>query len=105
MFGMKKSAEAVNQLVAEANTLCAEWTTSPDGNEFFARFMNKMGYCLFSWEKGAAVAARSPKVLIAGLEDVLASVRRDGQGWHAPPGIRYEIAGSPDPRHWSRPNG
>jgi len=85
LFGMKKKAMEMNAQLVRANSASRGYTSEPNGQEFFARYFNDVGYVLCSWDRGVVVVAKSASDLVSALREVATSVEAHGAAWRLGP--------------------
>ena len=87
VFGFKKlkqTAVRTKKSLEVLNAVAQEWTESPDGEEFFARYFDHVGYCLSSWEKGIFATTDAPEKIAEYSELLAETVRSAGRNWEPP---------------------
>src|SRR5437870_5810425 len=104
VLGLKKKALRQRALIDEMNALARPWTTAQDGEEFFARYMKNIGYCVWPWERGPVLIAKTLTAWNQGTALVAEGVRRYGRDWKMPTSFpRNCVQGwetIPDPRRY-----
>jgi hypothetical protein len=100
MFGVQKKARATREALQRANRVARSWTVSPDGEEFYARYFNDLGYAVLSFERGMVALTRRSKDLVTAAREIASSVEHYGAAWEPGPLVRrFEPPRPlPDPR-------